>query len=101
MLHTAYLLICMVSPVGGEYCTPAAQPIQFDNVNQCMRYLEDEVKFLKEDAPLEVFRPHLPSMVEGKLRLKWACSTATQTDWLGRDLPKVKGALEDEVPRQD
>jgi hypothetical protein len=88
MLYTAYLLICMASPIGGEYCTPAVKPLTFDTERQCKVYLQQERQHLKGEANLEAYRPHLPSMVEGKLLLKWRCASPIEKEWLGRDMPK-------------
>lgn len=87
MWYTAYLLLCMASPIGGEYCTPAAKPLTFQTQRQCLHYLKEEVEHLKTDANLEAFRPHIPSMKEGKLKIKWRCATPLEEAWLGRDMP--------------
>lgn len=89
-MYVAYLLLCMVSPVGGEYCTPAMQRIIVPTEEKCLTLIKREIQYLKEESSLEEFRAHLPSMIEGKLRIKWACSTPTEQEWLLKDLPKIQ-----------
>ena len=86
-MYTAYLLLCMVSPIGGEYCTPAMQKIISATEAGCHAVIQREIEYLKEESNLSEFKPYLPSMVEGKLRLKWACSTPIETEWLKKQLP--------------
>ena len=101
MLYEAALLLCMVSPLGAEYCTPAAPKLSFPTQELCQKFIDREREHLKTEANLEMFRVYLPSMKEGKLQMKWACSTPIEREWLGRDLPKVKGVLEDEILSKD
>ena len=61
-MYTAYLLLCMVTPVGGEYCTPAVKNITFPLEKQCVTYIEQEKKYIKEESTLEEFRPYLPTI---------------------------------------
>lgn len=86
-MYTAYLLLCMVTPVGGEYCTPAVPKLVFELEKQCKSYIAREKKYIREESSLEEFRPYLPTIKEGRLRFKSACSTPIEKEWLGREIP--------------
>ena len=93
MLYTASLIMCMIGPLGSGACAPAAAPVMFANEGLCVRYIEREVAEYKLGKGLEGMRPHLPSMREGKLKIKGHCSIKVIDEWLGVDMPEV-GSLE-------
>jgi len=89
MLYIASLIICMIGPLGEGACAPAAKPLVFPNEGLCVRYVEREVAYYKAGEGLEAMRPHLPSMREGKLKIKGHCSIKVVDEWLGVDMPEV------------
>lgn len=89
MLYTAYLVMCMVGPIGSGGCAPAAKPLDFHTVQQCEAYIEREKENYREGKGLEALRPYLPSMMEGKLKMKSSCVVKFEEEWLGLDMPEV------------
>lgn len=79
----------MVSPIGEEYCTPATQRIIVQSVESCYETIGEELQNLYQ-SNLEEFRPHLPALSEGKLKLKWSCATPIHESWVGKEFPTYK-----------
>jgi hypothetical protein len=100
MLYTAYLIMCMVGPLGSGGCAPAAKPLTFETRDLCEKYIMREVGYYKSGVGLESMRPHLPSMTEGKLRIKARCSVDILDEWLGVDMPEVKHEELSSTPRE-
>lgn len=89
MVYTAYLLMCMVGPLGSGGCAAAAKPLDFPTVELCQRYIEREKEDYRAGRGLEALRPYLPSMEEGKLKMKSSCVASLGEEWLGLDMPEV------------
>lgn len=94
MLYTAYLLMCMIGPLGSGGCALATAPLQFQDLDLCMRHIHSEVKRYERGEGLEALKPHLPTMGSGKLRVKGRCSVDVIDEWLkeeGSEVPRKNG----------
>jgi hypothetical protein len=102
MLYTAYLMLCMVGPLGSGGCAPAAAPLVFENQGLCEKYIAREVEAYKAGEGLEAIRPHIPSMKQGKLKIIGGCDLKLVNEWLGVDMPEVPALeIEDELLGKD
>ena len=90
MVYIAYLLLCMATPVGGEYCTPAVPRLTFETNALCQTFIEREKEHLRKEANLEEFREYLPTIQEGKLLMKSSCSNPIEREWLDREIPLIE-----------
>ena len=93
MLYSAYLVLCMIGPLGSGGCAPAAAPIDFPTQVKCEKYIAREVGYYKAGLGLEAMRPYLPTMRQGKLKIKAGCNIKLVDEWLGVDMPEMQNDL--------